>query len=108
MVMDDGSLDGLITICDLFLTGVPERLSDIGTALTEGRIEDAAIASHSLKGTGGAFGARRLGEVAGRLELSCREKDVHSASRLLERAKAEFVVFRNILEVRLAGPLATS
>jgi len=108
MVMDDGSMDGLITICDLFLTGVPDRLSDIEAALAEGRLDDVAAASHSLKGTGGAFGARRLGEMAGQLEQACRQNDLHSATALLERVKAEYIVFRNILEVRLAASSAPS
>ena len=103
VVMDDGPPEDLITICDLFLTGVPARLSDIGAALGEGRMEDAAKAAHSLKGTAGAFGARRLGEVAGRLERACQHTDAVSAAGLLEELHAEFVVFRDILQARLAA-----
>ncbi len=102
MVMDDGSLDGLVTICDLFLSGVPARLSEIDAALQEGRLDDAAKAAHSLKGTGGAFGARRLGDVAARLERACREMDHPSTPGLLEELRVEFLVFRDILEARLA------
>lgn len=102
IVMDDGPLDGLVTICDLFLTGVPARLSDIEAALREGRLDDAAKAAHSLRGTGGAFGARRLGDVAARLDRACREMDHASTQGLLEDLHLEFLVFRKILEARLA------
>ena len=107
MVMDDGAPEDLIRVCDLFLTGVPARLSDIGTAQAEGRIEDAGKAAHSLKGTAGAFGARRVGEVAGRLEQVCRTADGASAAGLLEELRAEFLVFRSILAARLAALSAT-
>ena len=107
MVMDDGAPEGLTTICDLFLTGVPARLADIEAALADGRMDDAAKAAHSLKGTGGAFGARRVGEVAGRLEQVCRATDRASASGLLEELREEFLVFRIILATRLAGLSAT-
>ena len=103
MVMDDGPPDDLIKICDLFLTGVPARISDIRAALDEDRIEDAGKAAHSLKGTGGAFGARRLGEVAGRLEQACVGASGDSGDVLLEELQREFLVFRSILEIRLAA-----
>ena len=102
MVMEDGSLDGLLTICDLFITGVPARLSEIEAALQEGRLDDAGNAAHSLKGTGGAFGARRLSDVAARLERACRESDRGSTPELLVDLHLEFLVFRNILEERIA------
>jgi len=107
MVMEDGPPDGLTEICDLFLAGVPDRISDIRAALVGDRIEDAAKASHSLKGTAGAFGARRLGEVAGRLEQACRVVDGTSRDELVEELQAEFLTFRSILEARLAAMSAT-
>ncbi len=86
----------------MFLTGVPARLADIESALADGRMDDAAKAAHSLKGTGGAFGARRLGDVAARLERACREMDHASTPGLMEDLHLEFLVFRTILEARLA------
>lgn len=108
MVMDDGEPEGLARVCDLFLTGVPARLAEIEAALADGRIDDAAKASHSLKGTGGAFGARRVGELAGRIEQVCRATDGAAAAELLEELWAEFLVFRDILAARLARLSATS
>ena len=107
MVMDDGAPEGLARVCDLFLTGVPARLADIEAALTDGRMDEAAKAAHSLKGTGGAFGARRLGAMAGRLEQVCLATDGASATGLLEELRVEFLVFRSILAARLAALSAT-
>lgn len=107
MVMDDGAPEDLTRICDMFLTGVPARLAEIEAALADGRMDDAAKAAHSLKGTAGAFGARRLGEVAGRLEQVCRATDGASATKLLEGLREEFLVFRSILADRLAALSAT-
>lgn len=108
MVMDDGAPEGLARVCDLFLTGVPARLGEIEEALAGGRTDDAAKAAHSLKGTGGAFGARRVGELAGRIEQVCRTTDGAAATELLEQLRAEFLVFRDILAARLAALSATS
>jgi HPt (histidine-containing phosphotransfer) domain-containing protein len=107
MVMDDSGPEDLIRVCDLFLTGVPARLSDIGAALAEGRMDDAAKAAHSLKGTAGAFGARRLGQVAGRLEQECLKSDGLSAAGLSDVLQAEYLIFKNILEMRLAALSST-
>ena len=57
-MLDDEEPEGLLKACDLFRSSVPDRLRDIGTALAEGRFDDAARASHSLRGSAGAFGAR--------------------------------------------------
>jgi len=108
MVLDDGAPDAVSGICELFISGVPDRLGDIDAALDEGRLEDAARAAHSLKGTGGAFGARRVGEVAGRLEQVCLAGDGLSAAALAKELHVEFLVFREILETRIAGLSARS
>ncbi|MDQ6726675.1 MAG: Hpt domain-containing protein [Actinomycetota bacterium] len=108
MVLDDGAPEELLGICNLFISGVPARLGDIDAALDEGRLVDAARAAHSLKGTGGAFGARRVGEVAGRLEQVCHASDGLSAAALAKELHVEFFIFREILATRIAELSARS
>lgn len=102
MLLEDESPDGLMKACELFRSGVPDRFADIDAALGEGRLDDAARASHSLRGSAGAFGARRLSALGERMEQLCRESDGPAAVRLLEDMRAEFLVFRDILDARLA------
>jgi len=112
VLLDDGTPDGLIQACDLFLVGVPTALADIRSALAGGlspgeSLDDAGRIAHTLRGTAGAFGAARLGRLAARLEEACRRSDAlgssASAGALVDGMEAEFVAFRAILTARLAA-----
>ena len=102
MLLQDEASEGLMRACDLFRSGVPARLGEVDAALADNRFGDAARASHSLRGSAGAFGARRLRSLGERLEQFCRESDGPSALRVAEEMRAEFVIFRAILDDRLA------
>lgn len=102
MLMEDESAGGILKACQLFRSSVPDRLDEIGAALADRRFEDAARASHSLRGSAGAFGARRLSALGLRLEELCLASDQAGAAAVLEEMRAEFVVFRDILDARLA------
>ena len=102
MLMEDEAADGILRACDLFRESVPDRLDDIGAALSEGRFVDAGRASHSLRGSAGAFGAKRLSALGLRLEELCLESDAAGTSQVLGEMRAEFLIFRDILDARLA------
>lgn len=101
MVLEGESTEGLLRACDLFRSGVPDRFRDIDAALAEGRYDDVARASHSLRGSAGAFGARRLSSMGERLEEASRQADGTTAVRIVARMRAEFSAFRDILDARL-------
>lgn len=101
MLMEDEAADGILRACDLFRSSVPDRLDDIGAAIAEGRFVDAGRASHSLRGSAGAFGAKRLSTLGLQLEELCRESDAGAATEVLGEMRAEFLVFRDILDSRL-------
>ena len=104
VLLDDGTPDGLITACDLFLVGVPTALADVRRALSESRVADAGRMAHTLRGTAGAFGATRLGRLAASLEDVCGRTDGAAADALVDGMEAEFLAFRTILTSRLAAP----
>ena len=54
-----GDVDLLREISDLFLSGLPENLNEIGRAVASGDAEALERSSHSLKGAIGNFGAHR-------------------------------------------------
>lgn len=102
MLLDDEDPDGLLRACDLFRSGVPERMREIDAAVHDGRFDDAARASHSLRGSAGAFGARRLSNLGERLESLCLQSDAEAGAALLNEMGEEFRLFRDILDARLA------
>ncbi len=101
-VLGDDVPEGLLRACDLFRSSVPTRMDDIGVAIAGGRFGEVAAAAHSLRGSAGAFGARRLSHLADQLERLSHQDDRSAAAGLLEDMRAEFVVFRAILDARLA------
>lgn len=102
-MLDDGSPDGLISACNMFLVGVPDSLAELEGALASGRLDEAGRTAHRLRGTAGAFGARRLSALAERLERLCGQGDATSTGRIVETMRDEFVLFRAILASRLAS-----
>ena len=56
VIMGDGGSEGLVNAFDLFLSATPTRFE---ADLAQGRFADAAQGVHSLRGSAGAFGARR-------------------------------------------------
>jgi HPt (histidine-containing phosphotransfer) domain-containing protein len=105
-LLDDGTPDGLIRACDMFLVGVPSSLVDLRSALATQRLADAGRVAHTLRGTAGAFGALRLGRLATRLEQACGRADTAGAVAVVEEMQAEFTAFQAILASRLAAPMA--
>jgi len=102
-LLGHGDMSGLVRACDLFLNGVPTHLARARVAVAEGRLDDAGGAAHSLRGSAGVFGARRLSRLSDRLELCCRQGDATSAAGVVEDMQAEYVAFRPVLTLRLAA-----
>lgn len=102
-LMDDGSADGLVRACNLFLVGVPDHLAAAECAVAEGRLADAARVAHSLRGTTGAFGARRLCQLADHLQMACERDEQGSAGSLIEAMRSGFRSFQPVLAAHLAA-----
>jgi len=108
-LLDDGTTDGLSGVCDLFLVGAPTSLAEMENALAGERLDEVRRLAHTLRGTAGAFGALRLGLLAGQLEDVCRGSDAGpAAGALVEEMQAEYEIFRAILTSRLAAFPASS
>lgn len=101
-VLDPGVLDGLrkltspgepdvlAEVLRLFLEEVPPRILRLRNALAAGNIQDLQRAAHSLKGSAGNIGARRLFEVCRQLDDIARSGDLTTAPRLLDALGLEF------------------
>lgn len=77
-----------------FLAAMTERITALRSDIE--RQDAAALAStaHSLKGSSGSYGARRLSALARQLELIGRQGHVDGAAGLLQQAEDELIQVR--------------
>lgn len=86
----------------VFAERTPERLRSAETCHAAGDLEGTAAALHSLRSAAGTIGARRLGELAGRLERAARGRGGDDLAQGLVELRREV---RSVLGAarRLAG-----
>lgn len=72
----------------VFAENTPERLRSAEASFAAGDLEATAAALHSLRSASGTVGARRLAELAGRLERAARGQGDDLSSGL-ERLRRE-------------------
>jgi HPt (histidine-containing phosphotransfer) domain-containing protein len=85
-----GEPDVLHQVLLTFVDDVPRRLAALTEAAAAGRRDDAARAAHSLKGSAGNIGARRLQELAGHAEDAARRADPADLSAHAQAVRVEF------------------
>ena len=76
-----GEPDVLAEVLRLFLEEVPPRIARLRNAWAAGNIEEVHRAAHSLKGSAGNIGARRLFDVCSRLDEQGKAGDRRGVSR---------------------------
>lgn len=85
-----GEPDVLAEVLRLFLDEVPPRIARLRNAWSSGNIEEMHRAAHSLKGSSGNIGARRLYEVCSQLDAIGKAGDLAGAAPLVEALGVEF------------------
>jgi HPt (histidine-containing phosphotransfer) domain-containing protein len=85
-----GEPDVLAEVLNLFLDEVPPRMTRLRNAWTAGNIEEVHRAAHSLKGSSGNIGARRLYGVCAQLDEKTRSGDLSGAAPLVDALGVEF------------------
>jgi len=85
-----GEPDVLAEVLNLFLAEVPPRMTRLRNAWAAGNIEEVQRAAHSLKGSAGNIGARRLYVVCSQLDERARLGDVAGATPLIGALGVEF------------------
>jgi HPt (histidine-containing phosphotransfer) domain-containing protein len=84
-----GEPDVLAEVLNLFLVEASPRLDRLRNALASGNIEEVRRVAHSLKGSAGTIGARRLYEVCRQLDTRGESGD-RPASALVDALGVEF------------------
>jgi two-component system, sensor histidine kinase and response regulator len=85
-----GEPDVLAEVLNLFLAEVPPRLLRLRNAWAGANIQEVQRTAHSLKGSAGNIGARRLYAVCSELDEKARNGDLPGAGPLISAAGAEF------------------
>jgi HPt (histidine-containing phosphotransfer) domain-containing protein len=84
-----GEPDVLAEVLNLFLVEVPPRLDRLRNAWASGNIEELRRVAHSLKGSAGNIGARRLYDVCRQLDATGQSGDFPDPA-LVDAAGVEF------------------
>ena len=85
-----GEPDVLTEVLKLFLEEVPPRVERLRNAWAQGNIEEVHRSAHSLKGSAGNVGARRLHAVCGQLDEVAKSRDLASVAPLVGELGTEF------------------
>jgi signal transduction histidine kinase/CheY-like chemotaxis protein/HPt (histidine-containing phosphotransfer) domain-containing protein len=84
-----------------YLTHAPETVDDLREALTERNVEALRMAAHSLRSSSANVGARRVAELARRVEALAGARDVDAASMTADDLFREFDAARAAFTVTL-------
>ncbi len=85
-----GEPDVLEEVLKLFLEEVPPRITRLRNAWASRDIEEVHRAAHSLKGSAGNIGARRLFAVCSQLDETKRSGDLNAIGALVDVLGVEF------------------
>ena len=94
----DGEPDLLAELIDLYLEDAPARIEAVKLAFTQGDAKALALAAHTLKGSSGNLGAKRIAALAGLLEEQGRLGSTTKAGPILQQLEREFALVRKTLE----------
>ena len=85
-----GEPDVLTEVLKLFLDEVPLRVERLRNAWAAGNIEEVRRAAHSLKGSAGNIGARRLHAICSKLDDIGKSHELDGVAALVDELAAEF------------------
>jgi HPt (histidine-containing phosphotransfer) domain-containing protein len=85
-----GEPDVLMEVLKLFLEEVPPRMVRLRNAWTAGNIQEVHRTAHSLKGSAGNIGARRLYDVCSQLDERGKAGDLAGVAPLVDALGLEF------------------
>jgi len=88
MLTQPGEPDVLLEVLKMFLDEVPPRIERLRNAWAEGNIKEVHRAAHSLKGSAGNIGARRLYDVCKAIDSG--DSTVPASAELVDQLGAEY------------------
>jgi two-component system sensor histidine kinase/response regulator len=101
-----GEPDPVVELIDLFLQDAPPRWQVLEEALAQRNLQALEATSHSLKGSAGNLGARKLSSLFAEIEKLSRSGTTVESAYPLAQAKEEFQKVIQALETEKASTLA--
>ncbi len=98
--------DFLRELIQLFNVEVPKGKLELAQVLDARDCARAAVIAHTLKGTAGTFGAKRMQELAAAIDQAARDDSVDEASSMLEELRSECERVCEVLEAQVLSPPA--
>jgi len=102
--LEEGSPGLLEELVEMFLEDAPPRIEALGVAVEEGDAHSVERISHSLKGSSGNMGGRRMSEVSEKLQIAGASADLEQAPDLLSSLREEFDRMREALRAEIEDP----
>lgn len=87
---DDGDPELLLDLIRLFLDDGPSKIATLTEGLRDRDCDKIERAAHSLKGSSGNLGARRMQHTCEQLQMAMRSKDLATAERLAPELTVQF------------------
>ena len=94
----DGEPDILTELVEIFVEDAEPRLVALREAVASGDVETVERAAHTLKGSSGNMGARRMSEIASSLQDAGTSGDLSEAASLLEDLEFEYARVKPALQ----------
>jgi HPt (histidine-containing phosphotransfer) domain-containing protein len=94
---DEGDPELLLDLIQLFLADGPSKLESIVAGLQSGDLDRMERAAHSLKGSSGNLGARRLQAACERMQVASRSRDLELARDLAALVQRRYEEVRRVL-----------
>jgi two-component system sensor histidine kinase/response regulator len=102
-LQQEGEPDFVKELIELFLSDVPPQLATLREAVRGNDAESVERIAHTLKGSSGNMGAKKMTALCAQLQEAGASRDLAGAPELLERLEEEFGRVRPALEVEAIG-----
>lgn len=95
---DDGDPELLLDLIGMFLADGPTKLQAILEGLGSSDLDKIERAAHSLKGSSGNLGARRLQMICEQMQVASRSRNMQVTRELVPQVNSVFDEARRALE----------
>jgi len=85
-----GDEESIKKVIPVFLNDTKERLDQLAEAIRTSNAEAITLLAHAIKAVGGNVGAKRMYDIAHRLECAGKANDVEAAAPLFDLLNSEF------------------
>jgi PAS domain S-box-containing protein len=102
----DGHEDLMTEIVKIFNQNLPNTLSELKHSTQNGDLDELRKQAHSLKGSSGIVGAKKINKISLKLEESAKNKNIEEARKLVEELEENCKAFTTCINKTFGGALS--